>query len=215
MPPIPWTKVVSSLDQFVHPNRLPQNITFKKPSDMLGAHRQLLYLHIIEHQDPFDEIHLFAFTPRTEIEEIPEYKTEIPGHEIPANGQMQKLPTETSGSNLRTTYMVTQAAQYHEIPPPNTLKAQTEATAGHTSEDNQSSRQDHVEEPHSLHEPETPLLGRSTCRATSPSAGASAADLEHKLPGPSKGQAKRKTCVDKEVTQTKEPQGRGKRYMQW
>ncbi|KAF8507873.1 hypothetical protein JB92DRAFT_3098182 [Gautieria morchelliformis] len=124
---------------------------------------------------------------------------------------MQKLPTETSDSNLRTTYMVTQAVQYHEIPPPNTLKAQTEATAGHTSEDNQSSRQDHVEEPHSLHEPETPLLGRSTCRATSPSAGASATDLEHKLPGPSKGQAKRKTCVDKEVTQTKEPQGCGKR----
>ncbi|KAF8509135.1 hypothetical protein JB92DRAFT_2948391 [Gautieria morchelliformis] len=106
---------------------------------------------------------------------------------------MQKLPTETSGSNLRTTYMVTQATQYHEIPQPNTLEAQTEATAGHTN---------------------TPLLGRSTCRATSPSAGASAADLEPELPGPSKGQAKRKTCVDKEVTQTKEPQGRGKRYVQ-
>ncbi|KAF8530857.1 hypothetical protein JB92DRAFT_367075 [Gautieria morchelliformis] len=58
---------------------------------------------------------------------------------------------------------------------------------------------------------ETPLQGRSTCRATSPSAGASAADLEPELPGPSKGQAKRKTCMDKEVTQTKEPQGRGKR----
>ncbi|KAF8486573.1 hypothetical protein JB92DRAFT_3130896 [Gautieria morchelliformis] len=198
MLPIPWTKVASSPDQFVHPNRLPQNITFKKLSDMLGAHRQLLYLHIIEHQDPFDEIHQFAFTPRTDIEEIPEYKTEIPGHAIPADGQMQKLPTETSGSNLTTTYMVTQAAQYHEIPPPNTLEAQTEATAGHTSEDNQSSRQDHVEEPHSLHEPETPLPGRSTCRATSPSAGASAADLQHELPGPSKGQAKRKTCMDKE-----------------
>ncbi|KAF8465893.1 hypothetical protein JB92DRAFT_3061861 [Gautieria morchelliformis] len=149
---------------------------------------------------------------------------------------MQKLPTETSGSNLRTTYMVTQATQYHEIPPPNTLEAQTEATTEHTStvqtlphadlllpaqrikhaaqrstEDNHSSRQDHVEEPHSLHEPETPLLGRSTCRATSPSAGASAPDLEPELPGPSKGQAKRKTCVDKEVTQTKEPQGHGKR----
>ncbi|KAF8513937.1 hypothetical protein JB92DRAFT_3143274 [Gautieria morchelliformis] len=189
VPPIPWTKVASSPDQFVHPNRLPQNITFKKPSDMLVC------------------IH----SQHCEIEEIPEYETEIPGHAIPADGQMQKLPTETSGSNLRTTYMVTQAAQYHEIPPPNTLEAQTEATAGHTSEDNQSSRQDHVEEPHSLHEPETPLPGRSTCRATSPSAGASAADLQHELPGPSKGQAKRKTCVDKEVTQTKEPQGRGKR----
>ncbi|KAF8526397.1 hypothetical protein JB92DRAFT_2872837 [Gautieria morchelliformis] len=134
---------------------------------------------------------------------------------------MQKLPTETSGSNMRTTYMVTQATQYHEIPPPNTLEAQTEATgdtpqrikhaAQRSTEDNHSSRQDHVEEPHSLHEPETPLPGRSTCRATSPSAGASAADLEPELPGPSKGQAKRKTCVDKEVTQTKEPQGRGKR----
>ena len=55
VPLIPWTKVVSSPDQFVHPNCLPQNITFKKPRDMLGAHRQLLYLHIIEHQDPFDE----------------------------------------------------------------------------------------------------------------------------------------------------------------
>ena len=51
----------------------------------------------------------------------------------PANGQMQKLPTETLGSNLRTTYMVTQTLQCHEIPPPNTLEAQTEDTAGHMS----------------------------------------------------------------------------------
>ena len=68
--------------------------------------------------------------------------------------------------------MVTQASQYHEIPPPNTLEAQTEETAGHMStvqmlphadpllsmhwikhaaqrstENNQNSRQDHVEEP--------------------------------------------------------------------
>ena len=77
VPLIPWTKVVSSPDQFVHPNCLPQNITFKKPRDMLGAHRQLLYLHIIEHQYPFDEIHQFAFTPSTEIKEIPEYEIEI------------------------------------------------------------------------------------------------------------------------------------------
>ena len=49
---------------------------------MLGTHHQLLYLHIIEHQDPFDEIHQFAFTPITEIEEIPEYEIEIPGHEM-------------------------------------------------------------------------------------------------------------------------------------
>ena len=150
----------------------------------------------------------------------------------PTDGQMQKLPTEASGSNLRTTYMVTQASQYHEIPPPNTLEAQTDATAGHTStvqmlphadlllpvhrinhaaqrstEDDQSSRQVHVEEPphpceviqrHSLHDPETPLPGLSTCPATSPSACTLASDLELKLPGLSKGRAKRKTCMDKE-----------------
>ena len=49
---------------------------------MLGAHCQLLHLHIIEHQNPFDEIHQFAFTPSTEIEEIFKYEIEIPGHEM-------------------------------------------------------------------------------------------------------------------------------------
>ncbi|KAF8519927.1 hypothetical protein JB92DRAFT_2896501, partial [Gautieria morchelliformis] len=66
-----------------------------------------------------------------------------------------------------------------------------------TPEDKHSSRQDHVEEPHSLHEPKThfwggvPVSNKPKCR--------SAADLEPELPGPSKGQAKRQTCVDKEV----------------
>ncbi|KAF8511870.1 hypothetical protein JB92DRAFT_3097003 [Gautieria morchelliformis] len=96
---------------------------------MLGAHRQLLYLHIIEHQDPLDELHQFEFTPISEIEEIPEYEIETPGHTIHADGQMPTLPMETLASDLRTTYVVTNVAQYDEIPPPNTLEAQPEETA--------------------------------------------------------------------------------------
>ncbi|KAF8520557.1 hypothetical protein JB92DRAFT_3141474 [Gautieria morchelliformis] len=186
VPPIPWTNITSSPDQFVHPSRFPKNITFRKPSDMLGAHRQLLYLHIIEHQDPLDELHQFEFTPISEIEEIPEYEIETPGHTIHADGQMPTLPMETLASDLRMTYVVTNVAQYDEIPPPNTLEAQPEETAEPVAT-LEMLPQDNLEDPahpldvvqqHPPHDPEMGLPGLSTFPAQRPSAFPLTGDLE-------------------------------------
>ncbi|KAF8482372.1 hypothetical protein JB92DRAFT_1674741 [Gautieria morchelliformis] len=132
---------------------------------------------------------------------------------------MPTLPTETFASDLRTTYVVTNVAQYDEIPPPNTLEAQPEETAEPIAT-LETLPQDNLEDPahpldvvqrHPPHDPEMGLPGLSTCPAQRPSAFPSTGDLEPRVPGRSQGQPKWHTCVDKEATETKELQGRGKR----
>ncbi|KAF8482256.1 hypothetical protein JB92DRAFT_1685214 [Gautieria morchelliformis] len=132
---------------------------------------------------------------------------------------MPTLPTETLASDLRTTYVITNVAQYDEIPPPNTLEAQPEETAEPIAT-LEMLPQDNLEDPahpldvvqrHPPHDPEMGLPGLSTCPVQRPSAFPLTGDLEPRVPGRSQGQPKRHTCMDKEATETKELQGRGKR----
>ncbi|KAF8496050.1 hypothetical protein JB92DRAFT_2834689 [Gautieria morchelliformis] len=48
---IPWTAITKSPADYISPDALPLGIIFSNPSDMLSAHVQLLYMHILEHQD--------------------------------------------------------------------------------------------------------------------------------------------------------------------